>query len=110
MSNNDLPFYLSGHNNDLLVLEQWKGASNRIKPSFLGHLKKNALALRARSLFSEKVEEGKDGLCWQVVVVLVKQLRFEPRVSTGSGLFAHWAVVWFKLSGKRKENLAIQIC
>jgi len=60
----------------LLVLEQWKGVSNRIKPSLVGHLKKNALALRARSLFSKKVKEAKDGLCWQGVVASVEQLRF----------------------------------
>ena len=30
ITNNNLLFQFSGHNNDLLVLKQWKGALNRI--------------------------------------------------------------------------------
>ena len=41
ITNNNLLFQLSGHNNDLLVLKQWKGALNRIMPSLLGLLKNN---------------------------------------------------------------------
>ena len=36
ITNNNLLFHFSGHNNDLLVLKQWKGALNRITPSLLG--------------------------------------------------------------------------
>ena len=36
ITNNNLPFHFSGHNNNLLVLKQWKGALNRITPSLLG--------------------------------------------------------------------------
>ena len=35
ITNNNL-FHFSGHNNNLLVLKQWKGALNRITPSLLG--------------------------------------------------------------------------
>ena len=31
-TNNNLLFHLIGYNNDLLVLNQWKGALNRIMP------------------------------------------------------------------------------
>ena len=52
ITNNKLLFHFHGHNNDLLVLKQWKGALNRTMPTILGLLKNNNLALRARSLFS----------------------------------------------------------
>ena len=51
ITNNNLLLHFSGHNNDLLVLKQWKGALNRLMLSPLGLLKNNDLALRARSLF-----------------------------------------------------------
>ena len=51
ITNNNLLLHFSGHNNDLLVLKQWKGALNRIMLSPLGLLKNNDLVLRARSLF-----------------------------------------------------------
>ena len=51
ITNSNLLLHFSGHNNDLLVLKQWKGALNRIMLSPLGLLKNNDLALRARSLF-----------------------------------------------------------
>ena len=44
ITNNNLLFHFSGHNNDLLVLKQWKGAAPR-------PYKNNDLALRALSLF-----------------------------------------------------------
>ena len=50
ITNNNLLLHFSGHNNDLLVLKQWKGALNRIMLSPLGLLKNNDFALRARSL------------------------------------------------------------
>jgi len=40
-TNKDLLFLLIGYNNDLLVLNQWKGVINQIKPSFLSLLKNN---------------------------------------------------------------------
>ena len=43
ITNNNLLFHFSGHNNDLLVLKQWKRALNRITPSLLG-LRAQALA------------------------------------------------------------------
>ena len=36
--NNKLLFDFSGHNNDLLVLKQWKGAFNRIMTSLFSLL------------------------------------------------------------------------
>ena len=36
ITNNNLLFHFSGHNNNLLVLKQWKGALNRITPWLLG--------------------------------------------------------------------------
>ena len=33
ITNKNLQFHFKGHNNDLLVLKQWKGAFNRIMPS-----------------------------------------------------------------------------
>ena len=50
ITNNNLLFHFSGHNNDLLVLKQWNGAAPR-------PYKNNDLALRARSFFSEKVSD-----------------------------------------------------
>ena len=47
ITNNNLLFQFSGHNNDLLVLKQWKGALNRIMPSLLGLLKNNDPGLGA---------------------------------------------------------------
>ena len=47
ITNNNLLFQFSGHNNDLLVLKQWKGALNRIMPSLLGLLKNNDQGLGA---------------------------------------------------------------
>ena len=44
ITNNNLLLHFSGHNNDLLVVKQWKGALNRIMPELRG-------LLRARSLF-----------------------------------------------------------
>ena len=38
VTNNNLLFHFSGHNNDLLVLKQWKGAFNRIMPSLFSPL------------------------------------------------------------------------
>ena len=43
-TNKDLLFHLIGSNNDLLVLNQWKGALNRIMPSLLSLLKNNVRA------------------------------------------------------------------
>ena len=43
ITNNNLLFHFSDHNNNLLVLKQWKGALNRITPSLLG-LRAQALA------------------------------------------------------------------
>ena len=43
-TNKDLLFHLTGYNNDLLVLNQWKGALNRIMPSLLSLLKINVRA------------------------------------------------------------------
>ena len=40
ITNNNLLFHLCGHNNDLLVLKQRKGALDRTMPSLLG-LQKN---------------------------------------------------------------------
>ena len=34
-TNNNLLFHFGGHNNDLLILKQWRGALNRIVPSLL---------------------------------------------------------------------------
>ena len=45
VTNDNLLLHFSGHNNDLLVLKQWKVALNRLMPSLLGLLKK-ALELR----------------------------------------------------------------
>ena len=42
-------YYFSGHNNDLLVLKQWKGVFNRIMPSLFSLLPllcKNGLGLK----------------------------------------------------------------
>ena len=50
ITNNNLLFHFSGHNNDLLVLKQWNGAAPR-------PYKINDLALRARSFFSETVSD-----------------------------------------------------
>ena len=50
ITNNNLLFHFSGHNNDLLVLKQWSGAAPR-------PYKNNYLALRARSFFFEKVSD-----------------------------------------------------
>ena len=44
ITNNNLLFHFSGHNNDLLVLKQWNGAAPR-------PYKNNDLALSARSFF-----------------------------------------------------------
>ena len=41
ITNNNLLFHFDGHNNDLLILKQWKGALNRIVPSLLSILKSN---------------------------------------------------------------------
>ena len=43
-TNNNLLCHLIGYNNDLLVLNQWKGALNRKKPSLLSLLKINVRA------------------------------------------------------------------
>ena len=43
-TNKDLLFHLIGYNNDLLVLNQWKGALNRIMLSLLSLLKINVRA------------------------------------------------------------------
>ena len=43
-TNNNLLFHFIGYNNDLLVLNQWKGALNRIMPSLLSLLKINVRA------------------------------------------------------------------
>ena len=40
ITNNNLLFHFCGHNNDLLVLKQRKGALDRTMPSLLGLLKK----------------------------------------------------------------------
>ena len=39
ITNNNLLFHFCGHNNDLLVLKQRKGALDRTMPSLLGLLK-----------------------------------------------------------------------
>ena len=39
ITNNNLLFHFNGHNNDLLVLKQWKGAFNRIMPSLFSLLR-----------------------------------------------------------------------
>ena len=49
ITNNNLLLHFSCHNNNLLVVKQWKGALNRITPSLLGLLKNNDLALRANA-------------------------------------------------------------
>ena len=41
ITNNNLLFHYCGHNNDLLVLKQRKGALDRTMPSLLGLLKNN---------------------------------------------------------------------
>ena len=41
ITNNNLLFHFNGHNYDLLILKQWKGALNRIVPSLLSILKSN---------------------------------------------------------------------
>ena len=51
ITNNNLLLHYCGHNNDLLVLKQWKGALNRIMPSLLGLLKNDDRARSPRSLF-----------------------------------------------------------
>ena len=38
ITNKNLQFHFSGHNNDLLVLKQWKGAFNRIMNSLFSLL------------------------------------------------------------------------
>ena len=38
ITNKNLQFHFSGHNNDLLVLKQWKGAFNRIMTSLFSLL------------------------------------------------------------------------
>ena len=43
-TNDNLLCHLIGYNNDLLVLNQWKGALNRKKPSLLSLLKINVRA------------------------------------------------------------------
>ena len=53
-TNKDLLFRLIGSNNDLLVLNQWKGALNRIMPSLLSLLKNNV-----RSCTYSKGGEGR---------------------------------------------------
>ena len=41
ITNNNFLFHFSSHNNDLLVLKQWKGALNRMMPALFGLLKNN---------------------------------------------------------------------
>ena len=41
ITDNNLLFHFGGHNNDLLILKQWKGALNRIVLSLLSILKSN---------------------------------------------------------------------
>ena len=53
ITNNNLLLHFCGHNNDLLVLKQWKGALNRRMPSLLGLLKNNDRARSTRSFFLE---------------------------------------------------------
>ena len=63
ITNSNLLLHFSGHNNDLLVLKQWKGALKRIMVSPLGLLKNNDLALRARSLFLRRPPSSGIILC-----------------------------------------------
>ena len=58
ITNNNLLLHFSGHNNDLLVLKQWKGALNRIMPSLLGPLKNNDRARSARSFFLRRAQSS----------------------------------------------------
>ena len=58
ITNNNLLLHFSGHNNDLLVLKQWKGALNRIMPSLLGLLKNNDRARSARSFFLRRTRSS----------------------------------------------------
>ena len=48
ITNNNLLVHFSGHNKDLLVLKQWKGALNRIMPRFPAFLILGAQALSHR--------------------------------------------------------------
>ena len=57
ITNSNLLLHFSGHNNDLLVLKQWKGALNRIMLSPLGLLKNNDLALRYAVIVYKKASE-----------------------------------------------------
>ena len=45
ITNNSLLLHFSGHNNDLLVLKQWKGALNQIMPRSPAFLSLGAQAL-----------------------------------------------------------------
>ena len=58
ITNNNLLFHFDGHNNDLLVLKQWKGALNRIVPSHLSILKSNNLALRTQPLLLRRPQSS----------------------------------------------------
>ena len=58
ITNNNLLLHFCGHNNDLLVLKQWKGALNRIMPSLLGLLKNNDRARSTRSFFLRRARSS----------------------------------------------------
>ena len=58
ITNNNRLLHFSGHNNDLLVLKQLKGALNRIMPSLLGLLKNNDRARSARSFFLRRARSS----------------------------------------------------
>ena len=60
ITNNNSLFQFSGHNNDLLVLKQWKGALNRIMPSLLSLLKNNDQGLAG--VFRELVFHPSTGI------------------------------------------------
>ena len=58
ITNNNLLLHFCGHNNDLLVLKQWKGALNRIMPTLLGLLKNNDRARSTRSFFLRRARSS----------------------------------------------------
>ena len=58
ITNNNLLFHFDGHNIDLLILKQWKGALNRIVPSHLSILKSNNLAVRTQPLLLRRPQSS----------------------------------------------------
>ena len=58
ITNNNVLFHFDGHNNDVLILKQWKGALNRIVPSHLSTLKSNNFVLRTQPLLLRRPQSS----------------------------------------------------